>query len=123
MAFGLPTDQKGQVMALIVVAALAGGYFFWDKVQAPRRARVAATEKEIDSLTAVVDKAKKDLAAGSVESMRRQVEVYRATLGLMRRLVPEQNEVTTLLDDISNRAKLRGIMMGKFQPLTVEPGP
>lgn len=123
MAFGIPTDQRGQVLALIVVASLAGGYLLWDKVQAPRRQRVATTEKLIDSLNAVVAKAKADLAAGSVESMRRQVEVYRATLGLMRRLVPEQNEVTTLLDDISNRAKVRGLNMGKFQPLSVEPGP
>jgi len=40
----------------------------------------------------------------------------------MRRLVPEQNEVATLLENISTRAKVRGVTLGKFQPIAVEPG-
>jgi Tfp pilus assembly protein PilO len=123
MALGLPKDQRSQVLLLLIVACIAGGYFFYDKVQSPRLARIAESQKQIDSLTAVLNKAKADLAGGSVESLRRQVETYRATLGLMRQLVPEQSEVTTLLDDISRRAKLRGITLGKFQPLSVTPGP
>ena len=123
MAFGLPSDRRSQIMLLIVVGCLAGGYFAWDKVQSPRRARVVSTAKLIDSLNTVISKAKADLASGSVESMRRSVEQYRAALGLMRRLVPEQNEVPTLLDNVSNRAKVRGVQLGSFQPLSAEPGP
>ena len=44
-------------------------------------------------------------------------------LGLMRRLVPEQNEVPAMIDDISTRAKVRGVTIGKIEPLPVEPGP
>jgi type IV pilus assembly protein PilO len=123
MAFGIPQDQRSLVMLLIIVGCLAGGYFLWDKVQSPRRAQAAAGERQIDSLSGVIRKAKADLASGSVESMRRAVEQYRAALGLMRRLVPEQNEVPSLLEDISNRAKVRGISLGSFQPLPAEPGP
>lgn len=123
MALGLPRDQRSQVLLLIIVACAAGGYFFYDKIQTPQQARLAESQKQLDSLTAVLSKAKADLASGSVESLRRQVETYRATLGLMRQLVPEQSEVTTLLDDISRRAKIRGITLGKFQPLSVTPGP
>ncbi len=123
MAFGIPQDQRSQVMLLIIVACLTGGYFLWDKVQSPRRAQAAADEAQVDSLNGVIRKAKADLASGSVESMRRAVEQYRAALGLMRRLVPEQNEVPSLLEDISNRAKVRGISLGSFQPLPAEPGP
>ncbi|HSD31574.1 MAG TPA: type 4a pilus biogenesis protein PilO [Gemmatimonadales bacterium] len=123
MALGIPQDSRSQVMLLIIVACLAGGYFFWTKVQSPKQASIAATGREIDSLNAVVRKAKADLAGGSVESMRRSVERYRAALGLMRRLVPEQNEVPSLLENISNRAKVRGVQLGSFQPLSPEPGP
>jgi Tfp pilus assembly protein PilO len=123
MAFGLPRDQRSQVLLLLIVACVAGGYFFYDKVQTPHQARIVESQKTLDSLTDVLNKAKADLASGSVESLRRQVETYRATLGLMRQLVPEQSEVTTLLDDISRRAKIRGITLGKFQPLSVTPGP
>ena len=123
MAFGIPQDQRSQVLLLIIVGCLAGGYFAWDKFQSPRRAQAIAAQNQIDSLNAVIRKAKADLASGSVESMRRAVEQYRAALGLMRRLVPEQNEVPTLLDDISNRVKVRGVSLGSFQPLASEPGP
>jgi type IV pilus assembly protein PilO len=119
----LPQDQRSQVMLLVIVACLAGGYFFWSKVQSPRRDQVIAAQTQTDSLNAIIRKAKADLASGSVESMRRAVERYRAALGLMRRLVPEQNEVPSLLEDISNRAKVRGISLGSFQPLPPEPGP
>ena len=119
----LPQDPRSQVMVLVIVSCLAGGYFFWTKVNSPKLATIKATATQIDSLNEVVRKAKADLAAGSVESMRRAVERYRAALGLMRRLVPEQNEVPSLLEDISNRAKVRGVQLGNFQPLSPEPGP
>lgn len=123
MAFGLPQDQRGQVMLLIIVACLAGGYFFWDKVQTPLSAEVSSTRDSIAALNAVIEKAKADLARGSVESMRRAAERYRGALGLMRRLVPEQNEVPGLLDAISGRAKNRGVTLGGFRPLAPVPGP
>src|SRR5260370_21633911 len=40
----------------------------------------------------------------------------------MRRMVPERNEVPPLIDDNSTKAKVRGITLGKIQPLTPEPG-
>ena len=88
MALGLPTDQRGQIMALLVLVAAA----------------------------------KADLASGSIEDLRRRVEEYQGSLELMRRLVPDRNEVPTLIDDISTKAKVRGITIGKIQPLLPEPG-
>ncbi|MEX2157386.1 MAG: type 4a pilus biogenesis protein PilO [Gemmatimonadales bacterium] len=122
MAFGFPTDQRGQIMALLVLVALAGGYFFWTKVHKPQSAAIAASHHEADSLEAIVAAAKLDLASGSIEDLRRRVEEYRGSLEVMRRLVPERNEVPTLIDDISTKAKVRGVTLGKIQPLTPEPG-
>jgi Tfp pilus assembly protein PilO len=123
MAFGVPQDQRSQAMLLIIVLSLVGIYFGWTKVQSPKMTEIKSTQMQIDSLSEVIRKAKADLASGSVESMRRAIERYRAGLGLMRRLVPEGNDVPTLLDQISNRAKVRGLTVGTFQPLSVEPGP
>lgn len=122
MAFGLPTDQRGQIMALLVLVALAGGYFFWTKVHTPQSTRITAANLEADSLQAIVVAAKRDLANGSIEDLRRRVEEYRGSLEVMRRLVPERNEVPTLIDDISTKAKVRGVTLGKIQPLSPEPG-
>jgi type IV pilus assembly protein PilO len=118
----LPTDQRSQIMMLLVLVAGAGGYFFWTKVQTPQSARLAAARTEADSLAQIVEAAKRDLASGTVEDLRRKVEAYQGSLELMRRLVPERNEVPSLIDDISTKAKVRGITIGKIQPLSREPG-
>ncbi len=84
---------------------------------------IVARQKTIDSLTALTDSAKKLLASGSVEDLRRRLDGYRTSLELMRRLVPDRNEVANLMDEISTRAKIRGVQVAQFQPLPVEPGP
>jgi type IV pilus assembly protein PilO len=122
MAIGLPTDQRGQIMALLILVALAGGYFFWTKVHKPQSAQIHAAHTEADSLEKIVAAAKADLASGSIEDLRRRVEEYRGSLEIMRRLVPERNEVPTLIDDISTKAKVRGVTLGKIQPLSPELG-
>jgi len=118
----IPTDQRSQIMMLLVLVAAAGGYFFWTKVQAPQSAQLTAAQSEADSLQKIVDAAKADLASGTVEDLRRKVEEYSGSLELMKRLVPDRNEVPTLIDDISTKAKVRGITLGKIQPLTPEIG-
>ena len=87
-----------------------------------RLARLTAAHHDADSLAKIIEAAKADLAAGTVDDLRRKVEEYQGSLELMRRLVPERNEVPTLIDDISTRAKVRGVTLGKIQPLTPEIG-
>ena len=118
----LPTDQRSQIMALLVLVAGAGGYFFWTKKHTPDVEQIRSANAESDSLERIVAAAKADLASGSIDDLRRRVEEYQGSLELMRRLVPERNEVPTLIDDISTKAKVRGITLGKIQPLSPEPG-
>ncbi|MBI1966376.1 MAG: type 4a pilus biogenesis protein PilO [Gemmatimonadetes bacterium] len=128
MALGIPTDKRSQVMILLVIVAAFVIYMAWDgmgfnpyahKVQA---AKIDSARVEIDSLQKIVDAAKRDLASGSVEDLRRRVAEYGAALELMRRLVPEASEVPALMDDMSTKAKVRGVTLGRLQPLAREPG-
>jgi len=115
--------ERQQILALIAflgVAAAGGFWLYWraPKVQEQRDLRV-----EIDSLRAQVDSARRDLASGTVESIRQLVEDYEGTLERMKELVPAgSNEVTTLIDQISARAKRNGVTIGEFNPLAVEIG-
>lgn len=84
---------------------------------------IVARQKSIDSLMAMTDSAKRLLATGSVEDLRRRLEGYRGSLELLRTLVPDRNEVANLMDEISTRAKIRGVLVANFQPLPPEPGP
>ena len=61
--------------------------------------------------------------AARSEDLRKRLETYRGSLALLRRLVPERNEVPNLLDDISTRSKIRGVTLSQVVPLPVEPGP
>ena len=122
MALGIPTDQRGQILALLILVALAGGYFFWTKKHNPDVEQINVANTQADSLEKIVAAAKADLASGSIEDLRRRVEEYQGSLELMRRLVPERNEVPTLIDDISTKAKVRGVTLGKIQPLSPDPG-
>ena len=118
----LPQDRQSQVMLLITLAMAGLGWAFWSYWAKPTAAEIAATRTTIDSLQGVIDRAKQDLASGTVEDLRRKVEEYTALLSVMRQLVPEKNEVPALIDDISTKAKLRGVTIGRIEPQAVEPG-
>ena len=125
---------SSQKSAPVLVVLLAGvvGYIAYtgavidnlgmDGVTA-RQERVVALRDTIAQLSAATDSAKKELARGTVEDLRNRLETYRGSLSLLRRLVPERNEVPNLLDDISTRGKIRGVTLAQVVPLPVEPGP
>src|SRR3989441_12923308 len=101
----LPQDRQSQVMLLITLGMLALGYVFWNYWEQPTSEQIRAVQTETDSLQAIIDKAKQDLASGTVEDLRRRVEAYRALLGVMRRLVPEKTRGPPWTKDISTKAK------------------
>ena len=102
----------GTVIDMVGLKGLAAG-----------KARIVAVRDTITSLEAATDSAKKELARGSVADVRKRLESYRSNLMLLRRLVPERNEVPNLLDDISTRSKIRGVTLSQVVPQPVEAGP
>src|SRR3954453_2596025 len=88
-----------------------------------REEKVTAIQDTIAQLQAATDSAKRELAHGTVEDLRKRLDVYRGSLGLLRRLVPERNEVPNLLDEISSRSKIRCVTLSQVVPLPVEAGP
>jgi type IV pilus assembly protein PilO len=88
-----------------------------------RGQRVAAIKDTIALYEAQIDTAKQDLARGTAEDLRQRVEAYRASLQLLRRLVPERSEVPNLLDAITSRARMRGVTLSQVSPLPQEAGP
>ena len=94
----LPQDRQSQYMLLITLVMVIVGYVFWTYWEQPTAAQIATANAEIDSLQTIITRAKEDLASGTVEDLRRKVEQYQALLGVMRRLVPEKNEVPALIE-------------------------
>jgi type IV pilus assembly protein PilO len=125
------SSQKSTPVLVMLLAGITGYIAYTGAVietaglsgLAAREERVTAMRDTIAQLQAATDSAKRELARGSVEDLRKRLETYRGSLALLRRLVPERNEVPNLLDDISSRGKIRGVTLSQVVPLPVEPGP
>ena len=123
--------QKATPLLIVLLAGLAGyiGYTgavidtLGMKGLSARQEQIVAIKDTIAKLEAATDSAKKELARGTVEDLRKRLETYRGSLALLRRLVPERNEVPNLLDDISSRGKIRGVTLSQVVPMPEEAGP
>ena len=122
-------SSKATPLFLIALAAIVGyiAYAGLEIAGIPglvtQKERVVAIRDTIAKLETETDKAKKELAKGTVEDLRKKLETYRSSLALLRRLVPDRNEVPNLLDDISTRSKIRGVTLSQVVPQPVENGP
>lgn len=127
----LTSDPKSTPILLIVLG-LAVGYIGYSgtaidtlgiKGVEQRKAEIQMKQDSLTKLQSQIDSAKRELARGSIDDVRRRLESDRASLGLLRRLVPESNEVPNLLDDITQRAKIRGVSLSQMVPMPLQPGP
>jgi len=125
------SSQKAAPLLVAMIAGLVGYIAYTGSVidavglqgMQARKDQITAMRDTIQRLDAATDSAKKELAKGTVEDLRKRLDTYRGSLALLRRLVPERNEVPNLLDDISTRSKIRGVTLSQVVPLPVEPGP
>ncbi len=118
----LGAKERQQLLGFAIFLAVIGAVAFWMYWRSPKEAELASIRVRADSLRARVDSARKDLAQGTVEALRQRVRDYEASLRLMRTLVPTGAEVPSLIDDVSARAKRRGVEIAEITPLSPEPG-
>jgi type IV pilus assembly protein PilO len=124
-------SQKTTPILLVLIAGMVGYVAYTGAVLsqigvsglAARKEQAVAIRDTIAQLDAATDSAKKELARGTVEDLRKRLDTYRGSLALLRRLVPERNEVPNLLDDISSRSRIRGVTLSQVVPMPVETGP
>jgi len=125
----LPQDRRGQT--LLMIAVLGGALLYFAACGEPTGtvpgvAQLKVTrdslQVQIDSVNAVVNAARRDVASGAIQQLEARLAEYRASLDLMRNLVPAGAEVPNLLDDITSRARVRGAEIATFTPAAVESG-
>ncbi len=127
MAAFPPQDRRSQILLLAVVVALVVLYFGYAGFSMvgltgfkPLGLHRDSLRTEIDSITASVNRAKRDVAGGALEKLDQRLSEFAAKLSQIRQLVPARAEVPNLLDDITSRAKMRGTTFAGFQPQAVE---
>lgn len=128
----MATSNQRTTPLLLLVLALVVGFMLYSGTVVSNlgfpgvkaaRAHVVAIRDTIARLDAQTDSAKRELARSTAEELRQKLDQSRASLALLRRLVPDRNEVPNLLDDVSTRAKIRGVSLSQVAPLPVSDGP
>ena len=108
-----PRDQKLLVLALAVVG-LAVGYqqMYWT----PKNQDLNVIQVRLDTLDSLNKIAKADVAKGSATKMKQEADQFARELAVLRRLVPTENEVPSLLESISSAARHAGLELSDVQP-------
>lgn len=126
----LDNPKAAPILGLLAAGAI--GYLFYSgevvkqigvEGVAVKKEQIQSVQDSINFLEAQTDSVKRDLARGTIEDLKNKIASHRGTLTILRQLVPERNEVPNLLDDISTRAKIRGVNLAEIVPQPVAAGP
>ena len=112
----LPTKQRDQIMVLVTILAVGLVGLFWYFVYDPKSSDLDKLAAHVDTLDDMNQKAKAEMAKGTVEQIREQARASRENLDLMRTLVPAANEVSSLIDQVSTAARRARLDIGSIEP-------
>lgn len=119
---GLPQNPRDQVLLFLAFLGVIGAGAYWYFVFDPKQVTLATVAAHVDTLDAGNQRAKAQLARGSVATIRAESERLRANLEVMRTLVPAGNEVPALLDQVSSAARRVGLDIAYIEPEPVIEG-
>ncbi len=118
----IPNTQRDQIKLGISIIAVALAVVYYMYPYTARETALVTTASRLEALTDANAKASREFKSGSLEQLRAQAAENRATLTVMRRLVPTGNEVPALLEEVSNAARRAGLDVGGVVPEAVIPG-
>jgi type IV pilus assembly protein PilO len=111
-----PINQRDQVKLLIGFAGIALAVLYWMYPYAAKDEQLALDESHITTIEEANQRAAREFAGGSIETLRTQAAENRSALTVMRRLVPTGNEVPALLEEVSTAARRAGLDVGGVVP-------
>ena len=113
----LPANKRDRILGGVGAASLALAIAYGMLVWQPRRDELVGMQAHVDSLLIINQRAKSELAQGKTNELKIQADLLTADLKVMRLLVPTENEVPTLLDQVSTAARRVGLEIVDVQPL------
>lgn len=119
----LPQDPKAQVKIAVAVVALAGLAYYYAYPYTAAGAALDEREAHVERVESANAKARREAAAGvKPAELAREAARSRATLEILRRLVPTEHEVPGLLEQVSTAARRAGLEIGGVAPEPMLPG-
>lgn len=118
----LPSDPRGKRLVLLAAVSLLAVGAYWYLVFKPDHAEVVIIAARADTLEATNALNRKLVENGEDQRIRAASERYSQELAVLRRLVPTQSEVPTLIEGISTAARQTGMEISDFAPDGEMPG-
>lgn len=118
----LPPSQRDQIKFGISFVAIALAVVYYMYPYTKREEALALSAEHVATLEENNHKAAREFASGNIEALRAQAAENRSALVVMRRLVPTDNEVPALLEEVSTAARRAGLDVGGVTPEPVIPG-
>jgi type IV pilus assembly protein PilO len=119
----IPGGQREQtLLGVVIIALLAAGAYWYFPYQS-KSVELGEQRARLEQLVEENQKARTELAKGSVEQMRAELALAQDNLGLLRTLIPVSNEVPALLEQVSTAARREGLDVAAVDPQPVVEGP
>ncbi|MDF1505457.1 type 4a pilus biogenesis protein PilO [Roseisolibacter sp. H3M3-2] len=122
MASFLPSDKKDQLKVGVAFLAGALGIYYYLYPYSERSLVLDEQRAHVEHLEETNARAQRELRRGSAKTLREQAAASRATLSVLRQLVPSEHEVPAVLEEVSTAARRAGLELGGVQPEPVMPG-
>jgi type IV pilus assembly protein PilO len=111
-----PKTTRDWALLAVCIAFIGAIFAYYTMAYSPQEAVLAAVQSHISQLEQSNQRAKAELAKGSVNDLRAQALRYQQNLQLMRQLVPTSNEVPALIEQVSTAARRVNLELDGIDP-------
>lgn len=117
----IPQDKPTQQKLLLVILPLLALFGYWYFLHGDRTAEIAELQTHLEELEQKNATARA-MAARSGPELEERMALYEEYMVRLERLIPTQEEVSRLINDISQRALEVGVHVTLLEPGTDAPG-
>jgi type IV pilus assembly protein PilO len=112
----VPSNPRDRNLLLIGILAVGLAVVYEQLYWAPKNDELNIVEFRLDTLDSLNRIAKAEVARGSATKMKLEGDAFARELSVLRRLVPTENEVPSLLESVSTAARRAGLELVDIQP-------
>jgi type IV pilus assembly protein PilO len=115
-------SKREQSLVAVILFAVGLSALFYMYVFTPKAESIVEQQTHLEALAAANQKAAAELKAGNLRQLKEDAAKYSENLAVMRQLVPTENEVSGLLEQVSNSARGVGLDISTVTPQPVSAG-
>lgn len=117
----IPDDPKQRNALVVGILAVALFYVFWAYWYTPRRTEIQELTDQKEQLD-IENLRAENLAVGGGEELEARLAEYEVHVSQLERLIPQQEEVAALLNDITAEGRRAGVEIALIDPQPEEEG-